>query len=655
MKRGLLSTIWALIATLSVVLSACESPEEEVINPQFPEKITATVAAGEKFEFTIEPNMKWSMKIPSEVATYFKFIVGESERYTLNGEAGEHTITIGVAPNEEFDVTRTCAVEMTMDGQTMVIAELTRGSKERTVAIYTAEFDTTEEMFTTDEQNNYIYSSTPCEELDWVWCNEQWMQRIVVETNFRWNFGVDMPEWINASKNSGTAGRTEIFLRTNNEKRPLEDGNYTIEICDSSDRNGDGVIDSSDILVVKSLSTTMEGCKSVCEVSLSATALFNAEGLFYAASSDSYVESCFGRVNSPRGAEVFAVNKNSDGTLSKEGADWILLTVGDYPTEAGEEGIWTRELTLECTANDSELSREGAIVAIPLSEAGATNFADFVVCEILQEGIEIIDTSDPIYAFDENVMMGYGARFEKLEKGTWPWVNNWSGIPHAYRLTLRDNNSGDDLVFRRPFGSYKIYGAEGYMGATYDPATCWITISQSDPEEAIENGYIIRSRLDDELYPNTLPGSKGQNEATIVFNDEKGNAYALVFVVLDPTFTPYEEVEGDVKFTNIEEALQNGAKLEEIVVGDEQYNEEEAYMGVLQYRLTLNPKCKSISLTLPEYTMSYPYQSWLSARKSGEETLVSVTSSSSASGRITFYGSNNYNVILQLIVVYNAE
>lgn len=656
MKKSLVSRIWGLMAVLALSLSACESPEE-VIKPQFPEKITATVMAGDSFDFTIEPTMKWSLKIPTEVATYFKFVVGESERYTLNGEAGTHNITIAVAPNEEFDTTRTCAVEMTMGGESQVIVELTRGAKERELKVYVAEFDTTEEMFVTDAEGAYSYSSTPTDKIEWVWCNEQWMQRIVVEANFRWSFGVDTPEWINANKTSGTAGRTEIFLRTNPELRPLEDGTYTIELCDTSDRNGDGVIDSSDILVVKTLTTTMEGCKSVCDVELVTEALFNAEGLYYASGSDSYVESCYGRINSPRGVEVFALNKGADGSYTREGAEWILLTVGDFPAEAGSEGIWTRELTLSVEPTTSEEDREGAIVAIPLTEAGTTSYADFIVCEILQEGIEVIDTSDPIYAFDENMMMGYGARFEKIEKGTWPWVNNWSGIPHAYKLTLRNNDSGDDLVFRRPFDSYKIYGIDGYMGAAYDPATCWITISESDPEEAIENGYIIRSRLGDGEgeFANTMAGSKGQNEATFVFYNDKGEAYALIYVVLDPTFTPYEEVEGDVMFTNIEEALQTGAKLEQIVFGDEEYNEEEDYMGILQYRLTLNPKCKSISLTLPEYTMAYPYQSWLSTRKSGEETIVSTSSSTSATGRITFYGSNNYNVVLQLIVIYNAN
>ncbi len=657
MKKSLISKIWGFVVILALGMSACESPEEE-ITPNFPEKITAVVNAGDTYEFTIEPNMKWNLKIPTEIATYFKFIVGESERYTLNGEAGTHTITIGVAPNEEFDTTRTCSLEMTMGGETRVIAEITRGAKERSLKIYVAEFDTTEETFVIDEEGNFSYSSTPCEKnIDWRWSNEQWMQRIVVDANFRWSLGVDTPEWLDASKTSGNVGLTEIFLRTNPEKLPLEDGTYTLEFCDTSDRNGDGVIDESDILVVGSYSTSMKGCKDVCTVDIDAKARFNANGEYYVAGSDTYVENLYGHISSPRGAEIFALTKCADGTYSREGAEWIQLTVGNFPEEATDEGVWMRDLTLKLEANDSEEERFGAIVAIPLSEAAATNYADYLVSEITQEGIEIIDTSDPIYAYDENVMMGYAARFEKLEAGTWPWINNWSGIPHAYKLTLRNNSSGDDLVFRKPFASYKIYGFDGYMGATYSTEECWLTISESDPEEAIENGYIIRSRLGDGEgeVANTLPGSKGQNEATFVFYNDKGEAYALIYVVLDPTFTPYEQIEGDVVFTNIESALQTGATLEEIVAGDDEFNEEESFMGILQYRLTLNPKCKSISLTLPEYMMAYSYQSWLSSQLKGEETIVTVSSENSANGRISFYGSNNYNVILQLIVVYNAE
>lgn len=656
MKRGLLN-IWALIAAIGLSLSACEEPAEEMPTPQFPEKITATVMAGDEFEFTIEPNMKWSMKIPTEVATYFKFIVGESERYTLTGDAGTHTITIGVAPNEEFDITRTCAVEMTMNGETKVIAELTRGSKERTLEVYAAQYDATEKVFVLDEEGNYQYATTPCEDIEWMNVNDKWMMRFVVESNFKWSFGVDFPDWIEANKTSGNAGRTEIFLRPVDEKHPLENTTSTFNFCDASDRNGDGVVDDSDILIVKSLSTTIEGCKDICEVDLVSSATFNAAGDFFSASSDTYIEVAYGRLYSPRGAELFAVSKEADGSYSREGCDWILLEVDEFPAEAGDDGIWLRNFTLDVAEHTSTEARYGAIVAIPLTAAGATNYADYIVCNLTQEGVEIIDTSEPIYAYNEDVMMGYAAKFEKLEPNTRPWQGSWASIPYAYRLTMRNNNSGDDIVFRKQFASYRIFGYNGYSGDVYDPETCWVTINESDPSEEIENGYIITSRLGtgEGEFENTMPGKQGQNEATFIFYDDKGVAFALIHVVLDPDFSPYPKVEGDVKFVDEDAAIDNGVFLEAIVSGDEDHNEEEAFMGILQYRLTLNSRCKSIALLLPDYAMAYPYQSWLTTSKSGKETTITTNSNESAKGRVTFYGSNNYNVVLQLTVVYKAE
>lgn len=656
MKAKNLLKALAIAAAAALALVGCKEPDEPILTPSFPEKIVANVAAGEVFEMTIEPNMKWTLKIPTEVATYFKFIVGESERYTLNGEAGTHTIQIGVAANEEFDNVRVCKVEMTMDGKTEVVAELTRGSKERTLVIYPVEYDAEEMAFVTDSEGNYMYSSTPCDKLEWKNVNDQWMLRFIVEANFKWSLGVDTPEWINANKTSGNAGRTEIFLRTEQERLPLEDTTCNIEFCDSSDRNGDGVVDDSDILVVGSYTTTIKGCKDHFEVDFVANATFNAEGEFYEAGSDSYTESAYGRIYSPRGAEFFAMAKSADGSLTLEGAEWINLQVDEFPAEAGEEGIWQRNFTLNVEVNESTEPRYGAIVAIPLSEEGTTNYADYVVCNITQEGVVIVDTNEPVYAYDEDLMMGYAAKFEKLEKGTWPWAYNWEVVPYAYRLTLRDNSSGDDLVFRRPFASYKIYGYEGYLAPAYDPETCWVTINESDPAEGIENGYIIRSRLGDNEgeFPNTMPSSGGKNEATIVFYNDKGEAFALIHVVLDPSFSPFDTA-GDVKLTNAEEAFKNGARLEEIVLGDEEYSDENAFMGILQYRLTTTPTSKEVSLTIPEYAMFFAYNDWLNVEQQGSETIVKVSAESSSKGRITFYGSNNYNVILQLIVVYNAE
>lgn len=654
MKRSLFIAGVLALASLMLTLNGCKEPEEPILTPSFPEKIVANVAAGQEFKFTIEPNMQWSLKIPSEVATYFKFIVGSSERYTLTGAAGTHEITVGVAPNEEFDAIRECGIEMTMGGESRVIAHLTRGSKERQITIYTAEF-VEEDGFVQDEEGNWVYSTTPIESLDWRWFNDIWMQRLVVEANFKWNLGANTPEWLETNATSGKDGRTELFFRVNNELRPFDQTSYNIEFCDTSDRNGDGVYDQNDILVVKSLSTTIEGCRDICTVDFSSTMEFNADGHYYNNASSSYTEYAYGHIYSAYGSELFAVCKNADGSYSTEGCEWINLAIDDFPEEAAEHGIWMRTIELQLAKNETSSPRYGALVAVSAADAaGSYNIADHIICEITQKGANINDGNEAIVAFDEEIMKGYGAKFEKLAKGTWPWTNNWANIPYAYKLTLRDNNSGDDLIFNKPFASYKIYGYAGYTGATYDPESCWLTISESAPEEAIDNGYIIRSRLDDELYPNTLPGGQ-KNEATFVFYNESGEIYALIYVVLDPDFSPYGGVKGDVKFTNPTEAIESGARLDEIVKGDEEYNDENAFMGILQYRLTLNPSCKTISINIPAYTLAYPYQEWIQTYMEGNNTIIEVSSETSANGRITFYGSNNYNVVLQLIIVYNAE
>ncbi|MBR7129752.1 MAG: hypothetical protein IKD05_05700, partial [Tidjanibacter sp.] len=54
------------IAAVALALSACQTPEPEVVEPNFPTLIEANVVAGETFKFTINPNMDWKLNIPSE-------------------------------------------------------------------------------------------------------------------------------------------------------------------------------------------------------------------------------------------------------------------------------------------------------------------------------------------------------------------------------------------------------------------------------------------------------------------------------------------------------------------------------------------------------------------------------------------------------------
>ncbi len=676
MKKNLLNALCISLLSLACLLGGCDEPEE-VITPNFPEKISANVAAGEQFEFTINPNMQWTLKIPSAATTHFKFIKGASELYTLHGTAGEHTIVVAVSENEEFDNVRVCEIEMTMGEESHVVAVLTRGTKERVLNIYAAEFDATEAVFVTDEDNNFSYSTSPAESIEWMWSNEQWMQRLMVDANFRWSLGANTPEWLLINETSGKVGQTELFLRVNREKLPLESVECTIEFCDKSDRNGDGIINDADILSVRSYNTQMEGCKDICEVSLAAEAIFNAEGEYYQASSSSYSELLNGRIYSPRGAEIFAANKNSDGSYSTTGAEWILFSVGDFPSDAKDYGVWERSLQLDVEPTSESAVREGAIVALPktVAETGGYNIADYVVCAITQEGVKSIDTNEAIVAYDQEMMKAYAANFESLEQGTWPWNGAWASIPYAYKLTYRDNNSGSEVIFNRPFASYNIYGYNGLTDGKYDVESCWVALEESvltDEDGAtIEGAYHFRSRLGtgEGEFENTMAGSNGGNRAIFVFYDENNTPYALVYFVLDPTFSPYSGVEGDVKFADPESANRGGASLTEIVQGDEYFSEEDDYMGTKQYLLTLTSKLQTVQLVVPEHTYSWSYKSWITTESENTSATITIEpdylptaphddiiAEGEYKGLVSFYSSMSSTApALQLHVIYKAN
>ena len=686
MKKSILNILWSAMLTSMLLLGGCQEPEE-VITPNFPEATSATVMAGDTYEFTINPNMQWTLKIPTEATTHYSFIKGASELYTLRGTAGEQTITVKVSDNEEFDNDRVCAIEMTMGEETKIILTLTRSSKERMLKIYACEFDAAEEVFKTDDSGAWVFSTTAIETLDWVWSNEQWMQRILVDANFAWTLGANTPAWLISNETSGKAGQTELFLRVNREYLPLEDVTCNLEFCDASDRNGDGKVDESDILVVGSYATEMGGCKDVCDVDLASALTFNANGEFYQASSDYYGGEAYGQFSSPRGAEMFAVVEGADGSYTTEGAEWIILTIEDFPTEAGAEGVWERDFTIATEPYESSVARTGAIVALPkaVAEAGGANYADYVVSRITQEGVVIVDNSAPIAAYDEEAMMGYSAKFEELEENVWPWNGAWAAIPYAYKLTYRDNYSGNELIFRKPFSRYVVYGYNGLSSGKYeDLESCWVTIDECELTDyegnTVENAYKVRSRLGEWLdaeneikYENPLAGNNGGNRAVFVFYDEKDEPYALLYFVLDPTFSPFEKVEGDVMIVDFELAYAKGTTCVELVQGDEYFSGEMSYMGCLQYLLTISSKYSTVDLVVPKHAWSWTYKSWISVSSEGTSATVSINTDSlptydesnpskwpedvidkgTYKGHISFYSSTSSTMpSLQLHVIY---
>lgn len=695
MKRSYLSLLAGAVVAMAWVMTACQTPEtpdepvnpgdkpgNEVVEPNFPEKIVANVAPGENFKFTIEPNMDWELSIPLEVASYFKLLDGESSRFTLYGEAGKHEITVQVAEKEEFDTPRVCVVTLKMDGQEQVIAELTRAAKERSVEAFAAEFDATEEAFVENVEGGWSYSTEAMQNFDFVWCNSQWMQRLAVDANFKWTLR-GAPEWMiitalnDKGENkiftgSGKAGRTELFIRIDEELYPLADEQFTLSFCDISDANGDGQITEDDVRTFGSLEGTLAGCQNDLTVELESTINFNDKGLYYQSMSGSEYDIVNATIKAPKGAAIHKVALLADGSASVEESDtaWVTITEEEWPAESQGVGLWLHHFSIEVAENTILSERSAQIIILPkpvaeqlggkdnLIEGGAIKeqYAQYIASTITQDAVSL--ENDTIVPYEEGVMAAFNATFQTMPEGMWPWMGDWAEIPNAYKLTYKSNESTGDLVFTFPFESYEIYGFDAKTKYE-DTDKCWIRIVKVDDNpRGEEHCYRIEMRLGEE-YPNTLAGPDGENEATFVFYDASGVAYAMIYCVMDPTLSTITGAEGDVKFANPTDAATKGAVLEVMAPEDESYDKDMAAHGTLQYRLYLTPKSKSIALILPEYAMVWSYNSAITTEQSadGKYTYVNVDSDKSVTGNISYYKPNDpdNSIAVQLQVVYTVE
>lgn len=672
MKKQIIRLMTAMVMCAAAVLSiGCEpepDPEPEV-TPNFPKLVEKVVKSGETVTLSINPNMAWKVSIPSSSAQYFS-LADAAGQLSMTGEAGAQQIKIKVAELDEFDTDRVCEVALTMNGKTQTIAKLTRMKLARTVNVYLAQYDEANIDFKTDAEGAYVYGSTPVQTLDFLWHNEQYMHRVVVETNFKWAIGGELPAWLDPSVTSGEAGRTEVFVRTVKEAYPFAAESVELKINDFTNESAP--------VEVSKLKVNMPACEAVCEVSISPALTFNAEGHYFNASNDTYLEmGAIATMTAPKGAELYKIVKNN-GYLyaSSPAADWITIEwEEEWDAAADKAGVWSRKFFVATTLNEGA-EREGMLVALPRTLASKVSDPDYdlfnadgtalkaeyeqyVVSTIKQEAPAEAENKGVIYANDIETMHAFTADFAELAAGAWPWQGAWASIPNAYKLTYRSNDSGDDLIFSKPFSRYEIYGFDGAYSSTYDLSTCWITIEKSASHKELTNGYKVRMRLGDDpangLFPNTQAGFDGENEATIVFYDENNEAYALIYCVLDPNYMYVPEVSGEVKFADPALAESLGAKLEKVVEGDPDFSAENNYMGVLQYRLTHTSAMGAQALLLmPSYNQSfcYPSGSWLSTQQVEGGTQVIMTPEENyAKGHITFHAGND--VVVYLYCVFN--
>ncbi len=225
-----------LFAALAMsVMTSCEDPIDEPDEPinenpgtgnggnngdkvaaSFPELVeNYEVAPGSELTLTFTPNYAWEVSVPSETFKYFWILDKGFKQDKLTGVASEEpvTVTIGVSEEEEFDNNRSCEVTLTMDGESKVIAKYMRPAKNRTLSVYSAQYDSEGNLQTGADGKSYVYGETEAVSASLVWSAADTDFRLPVKVDANCEWQIVAPEWLDVEVPEKTTGVVELLFK----------------------------------------------------------------------------------------------------------------------------------------------------------------------------------------------------------------------------------------------------------------------------------------------------------------------------------------------------------------------------------------------------------------------------------------------------------
>lgn len=588
--------ILAIFGCVSLLFTAC-TPDQGLDAPEFPEATVATVAAGDVYELSFSANLAWTLSISEEAMAYFGFVEEGSESlvYSLQGTAGDYVAKIKVAVTQEFDVTRTCEITLSMGGEQEVICTLTRAMLQRTVAVYpSAGYDSEADDFAKDENGAYTYSENDASTLVLTYdaYNNNYKTRIKVVANCSYQI-TECPAWLSpAIVDENNVEFHEYRILSNASKLPHAQETKKIVFSDCSDVENP--------IKVKEVSVTMPGCADYLSVSLSKELSFNAEGLYN--HNGSYSEmGAIATITAPMGAKVFKASKSAQGWYyaEAEATQWILLQNDEWEEGASAtEGIWERRFNVLTAANDTNAAREGLLIILPqtlsakisdpsfdlFNEEGTEVKAEYkqYVYTITQDAPEVKDLFS--VAVQTDSMESMGAELTEAPAWTKYEVNAERGFKLLYTKEwscdgyyLNANFEYDEIV-------YKGWNAQGYNYTVVSGENSWLSYDV----------YAAGGKVTMDTTKAQFNADEQCYDGFIIFKKE-GQDVTYLYCVYNENATVGGgggAAAGDVvAFANPEYAAMLGATLERIEAGNELYDN---YFGA-DYGLT----------GLPQYVLTY--------------------------------------------------
>lgn len=448
MKKAL--KLFAGLLCLSAAMTACK-PDPAPVLPEFPDKVTRTVAADEIVNLVFKANLDWKIEMNQEEATYFSLDNNGSAVYSLQGKASDDIkVKVKVANLVDLDNNHVCTLTMTMDGQSQVIAELTLSKTERVINIYPVKVDEYGSFeYASSGDLTYAYDSHTVGadgvELVWPEGMNGFMTRVMVSANFDWT--VDgAPEWIKAIE-GGQSGISELWIQGNPAEYPAEASEATLKFVDATQTT----------LEVATLKVSIPSANDYLVAEFAEELKFNAAGDAYNAMLGDYVEggTAGGYVTAVEGVQVvpFAFVSQFGMTMPSTDISWVTVGVAEWDDEDASV-IQSRRVDIAVSANDGA-AREAMLFVLPadmsMNVYDMSEFADgmptgevaeaylpYLVTTIKQEAAPA--TLEYEHAFGETVAFGISEN-----GGSWPH-NVLGNADEHYDLLYTKDWDFDDVT-----------------------------------------------------------------------------------------------------------------------------------------------------------------------------------------------------------------
>ena len=667
----------AVLAGTSFAAVSCSDDPEPAPIPEFPTPLQQqAVMPGDSYSFTIKPNMDWVVSIPAEARNWFYLDDNGTKVSSLRGaavlEGGQPiTVKVGAENGEPFDEEPTVEVTMTMGdpAESRTIASFVIRQMARDLKFYPALVEEGEYLVNEDESSPLQYRYGTEAKKEGTAALEKhgafYSTRLLVESNVSWTLSV--PEWVDVrvhaeAATSGSAGLSEVELRANYAKMPLEGAKDLV--CPFSAQRADGSVET-----LAQITVSLEDLTGLLECErLPAEALFSPAGNYLVDASRVGI-AINGTITAPDGAKVIALPKAAYGGYDEwMGQPWVTAEIDPW---SGEEKIQTRNVAIRVAPQAAgAVERKADLFVLPVTlndktmydlltedcSAVREEYQKYFVTTVTQEASNFLFNANNSLAMKEQgVNFELGATmFDSTLHRYCDWMHN--DYDFYYKLTYTNAYSADggalDVVpvswGPKNYASYKIYGYNaGSAGGNLPADNKWIKLQEkrNAATNAVES-FTVQMNFDEE-YVQTY-GDWSKKYAVVVFYDEDNNAIATLECEYDENALIGGGEAGAVSFAYPEYAPMEGSEIKQLAAGDADYDKYAAAYADFTpsvYRVTFrtaNPTMSTIK-GLPAnggYNEVIDGTDWLihSEEAASEFTFAGLMNSEkSATGAYIFY------------------